>query len=146
MRPSEVDFHIPALIPESFVADVHHRLIEYKRIASATDKQALRELQMDLIDRFGLLPEALKTLFRITQIKLQTVALGIEKIDIGEEHGKIVFNKNPNIDPMKIIQLIQSRPSEYRFDGKQTLRINCQSDELESRFNQLEALLRKLAA
>ena len=93
MRPSEVDFHIPALIPESFVPDVHHRLIEYKRIASATDKQALRELQMDLIDRFGLLPEALKNLFRITQIKLQTLALGIEKIDIGEENGKIIFNQ-----------------------------------------------------
>ena len=146
MRPSEVDFHIPALIPESYIPDVHHRLIEYKRIASATDKQSLRELQMDLIDRFGLLPEPLKHLFRITQIKLQTMALGIEKIDFGEESGKIVFNKNPNIEPMKIIQLIQSSPTEYRFDGKQTLRISCQSDELEPRFNQLESLLRELAA
>ena len=85
MRPSEVDFHIPALIPETFIADVHHRLIEYKRIASAADKAELRGLQVDLIDRFGLLPEALKNLFRITRIKLQTAELGIEKIDIGEQ-------------------------------------------------------------
>ena len=146
MRPSEIDFHIPALIPESYIADIHHRLIEYKRIASASDKQALREIQVNLIDRFGLLPEPLKNLFRITLIKLQTVKLGIEKIDFGEDNGKIVFNKKPNIEPMKIIQLIQSNPAQYRFDGKQTLRIVCQSDELESRFNQLEVLLHDLAA
>jgi len=146
MRPSEVDFHIPALIPETFIADIHHRLIEYKRISSASDRDELRELQMDLIDRFGLLPEALKHLFRITEIKLRTVTLGIEKIDIGEESGKIVFNPNPNIEPMKIIQLIQSNPAQYRFDGKQTLRIQCQADELESRFKQVENLLMDLAA
>ena len=146
MRPSEVDFHIPALIPETFIADIHHRLIEYKRISSASNREELRELQMDLIDRFGLLPEALKHLFRITEIKLRTIALGIEKIDIGEESGKIVFNPNPNIEPMKIIQLIQTDPVQYRFDGKQTLRIQCQTDELESRFKQVENLLKDLAA
>lgn len=146
MRPSEVDFHIPVLIPESYIPDIHHRLIEYKRIASARSKDDLRELQMDLIDRFGLLPESLKHLFRTTRIKLQTAMLGIEKIDIGEQDGKIVFNLSPNIDPMKIIQLIQSSPDQYRFDGKQTLRIRCQSDELELRFKQVESLLEDLAA
>ncbi len=146
MRPSEVDFHIPALIPESFIPDIHHRLIEYKRIASASDRHELRELQVDLIDRFGLLPEPLKHLFRITQIKLQTVELGIEKIDIGEQSGKIVFNPKPNIDPMRIIGLIQSKPTQFRFDGKQTLRISCQNDELEPRFQEIETLLKELAA
>jgi transcription-repair coupling factor (superfamily II helicase) len=146
MRASEVDFHIPALIPENYIPDIHHRLIEYKRIASAISPQALRELQIEFIDRFGLLPDSLKHLFRVTQIKLQTLALGIEKIDIGEQSGKIIFTKNPNIDPMAIIQLIQSKPAEYRFDGKQTLRIICQSDELEPRFKQTEALLQKLTS
>jgi len=146
MRASEVDFHIPALIPESYIPDIHHRLIEYKRIASAISPQALKELQIEFIDRFGLLPDSLKHLFRVTQIKLQTLALGIEKIDIGEQSGKIIFNKNPNIDPMAIIKLIQSKPAEYRFDGKQTLRITCQSDELEPRFKQTEALLQKLTS
>jgi len=144
MRASEVDFHVPALIPEDFIADIHRRLIEYKRIASATDNSGLREIEMELIDRFGLLPEPLKHLFRITRIKLQTIAIGIEKIDIGEQSGKIVFNANPSIDPMKIIELIQKDPQLYRFDGKQTLRIDCQSGELEDRFKQLEALLKKL--
>jgi len=144
MRASEVEFHIPALIPEDYIPDIHHRLIEYKRIASASDDEGLRELQMELIDRFGLLPEPLKNLFRITRIKLQTVALGIEKIDVGEQNGKIVFNQKPNIDPMKIIELIQSEPRQFRFDGKQTLRIECQSVELEDRFKQIETLLEKL--
>lgn len=145
MRASEVDFHIPALIPESYIADVHRRLIEYKRIASASDNDALREIQMELIDRFGLLPDSLKHLFRITQIKLQTLAMGIDKIDMGEQGGKIVFDKNPNIDPMKIIELIQKKPQQFRFDGKQTLRIACQNDELEARFQQLEKLLKELS-
>jgi transcription-repair coupling factor (superfamily II helicase) len=143
MRASEVDFHIPALIPESYIPDIHRRLIEYKRIASASDDDGLREIQVELIDRFGLLPEALKNLFRVTRIKLRTLALGVEKIDIGEQNGKIVFTPNPNIDPMKIIELIQANPQQYRFDGKQTLRISCQNVELESRFNQVESLLKK---
>ncbi len=146
MRASEVDFHIPALIPETYIPDIHQRLIEYKRIASASDDTSLREIQMELIDRFGLLPDPLKHLFRITQIKLQTVALGVEKIDVGEQNGKIVFNQNPNINPLKIIELIQSDAQQYRFDGKQTLRIACQNVELESRFRQVEKLLKKLTA
>jgi len=141
MRASEVDFHVPALIPESYVPDVHHRLIEYKRIASAEDEPGLREVRSELIDRFGPLPEPLLQLFRITRIKLQTVALGIEKIDIGETSGKIVFNPKPRIDPLKIIELIQKDPRQYRFDGKQTLRISCQNVELEDRFRMTENLL-----
>ncbi len=146
MRASEVDFHIPALIPETYIADIHRRLIEYKRIASAADDSSLRDIQMELIDRFGLLPDPLKHLFRITRIKLQTIAMGVEKIDVGEQNGKIVFNPNPNIDPLKIIELIQAQPQQYRFDGKQTLRIACQNVELEPRFQQVENLLKKLTA
>ncbi len=145
MRASEADFHIPALIPETYIPDTHNRLIEYKRISSAKSDQSLRELRVELVDRFGLLPEPLRHLLRITHIKLLTLQLGIEKIDMGEQNGKIVFNTSPNIDPMKIINLIQSDPQLYRFDGKQTLRIVCQSDELESRFKQTEALLQELS-
>ena len=71
--------------------------------------------------------------------------MGIEKIDIGEQNGKLIFNQNPNIDALKIIELIQAKPQYYRFDGKQTLRISCQNDELESRFQQLENLLKELS-
>ncbi len=146
MRASEVDFHVPALIPETYIPDIHHRLIEYKRIASAADKAGLREIQIELIDRFGLLPEPLKNLIRTTEIKLRTLALGIEKIDVTEQSGKLVFNPNPNVDPRKIIELIQSEPQRYRFDGKQTLRFDCQNVELEHRFRQVDDLLQTLSA
>jgi transcription-repair coupling factor (superfamily II helicase) len=145
MRASEVDFHIPALIPETYIPDIHNRLIEYKRISAAKSDEALSELKIELVDRFGSLPDPLRHLMRITHIKLLTLELGIEKIDIGEQNGKIVFNPNPNIEPMKIIGLIQSSPEIYRFDGKQTLRIICQSDELERRFKQTEMLLKELS-
>jgi len=145
MRASEVDFHIPALIPETYIPDIHNRLIEYKRISAARNDTELRDLQVELVDRFGILPEPLKYLLRITHIKLLTLQLGIEKIDIGEQNGKIVFTPDPNIEPMKIIQLIQSDPQQYRFDGKQTLRLVCRSDELEQRFKQTEMLLQELS-
>ncbi|MDJ0776470.1 MAG: transcription-repair coupling factor [Gammaproteobacteria bacterium] len=144
MRASEVDFHAPALIPEDYIPDIHRRLVEYKRIASAADETGLREIEIELIDRFGLMPAALKNLFRVTRIKLATIALGVEKIDVGEQQGKIVFTPSPNIDPLKIIELIQADPLTYRFDGKQTLRITCQNGELESRFHQVELLLASL--
>ena len=146
MRASEIDFHVPALIPETYIADIHRRLIEYKRIASATDDAGLREIQADLVDRFGPSPEPLRNLFRVTRIKLRTLSLGIEKIDVGEQGGKIVFNSQPNIDPLKIVDLISSEPQNYRFDGKQTLRIECQNGELDARFEQVEHLLAHLTA
>ena len=146
MRASEVDFHTPALIPEQYIPDIHRRLIEYKRIASAKDNASLREIEIELVDRFGLIPDTLKHLFRITRIKLQTLKLGIAKIELGETSGKIVFNANPNIDGLKIIEMIRANPEQFRFDGKQTLRIACQNVELEHRFQTIENLLKNLAS
>ena len=145
MRASEVDFHTPALIPEDYIPDIHRRLIEYKRIASAKDESALRDIEVELVDRFGLIPEPLKHLFRISRIKLQTLQMGISKIELSEQGGKIIFNAKPNIDGIRIIQLIQARPQEFRFDGKQTLRITGQHVELEDRFREVENLLKNLA-
>ncbi len=146
MRASEIDFHAPALIPADYIPDVHQRLIEYKRIANAPDEAALRELKMEMIDRFGLLPEPLKNLFAISEIKLITRDIGLQKIDFGPGSGKMVFTEKPNIDPMRIIQLIQTRPQDYRFDGKQTLSVDHLDEDLETRFGQLRQLLRSLTA
>ena len=144
MRASEIDFHVAALIPEDYIPDVHHRLIEYKRISSAADVNAINQLKMELIDRFGLLPEPLKNLFRITELKSITKVMGIQKIDFGSQSGKIIFVEKPNIDPMKILQLIQSRPSDYQFDGKQTLSVQNLNEDLNERFTQLQKLLNAL--
>ncbi|WP_370567864.1 TRCF domain-containing protein, partial [Enterobacter cloacae complex sp. P4RS] len=97
---------MPALIPEDYLPDVHTRLTLYKRISSARDSDALRELQVEMISRFGLLPDAAKHLFAIAELKLKANALGIRKLDLGENGGRIVVESTPNIDPMAVIQLI----------------------------------------
>lgn len=144
MRSSEINFHAPALIPEDYIIDVHRRLIEYKRIASAKTNEELRQLQMELIDRFGLLPDALKNLFQITEIKLYSSPLGIEKIDFGDQSGKITFNKNPSADPMKIIQLIQAKPTSYTFDGQNTLKLIYNSLDFEQKMQLLNETITKI--
>jgi len=144
MRASEINFHAPALIPEDFIIDVHRRLIEYKRIASAKNNEQLRQLQMELIDRFGLLPVPLKNLFQLTEVKLYCSPLGIEKIDFSDQTGKITFNKNPSVDPMKIIQLIQSKPTEYSFDGQQTLKLMYVDLEFDQKIQLLNNTIEKI--
>src|SRR4029078_3509641 len=94
-RGAEVELNIPALIPDDYLPDVHTRLTLYKRISSAKDVDALRELQVEMIDRFGLLPEPVKHLFAVTAIKLGAKALGVRKLDLGDKGGRIVFRPQP---------------------------------------------------
>ena len=119
---TEIDLHIPALLPEDYLPDVQLRLIQYKRIASAGDKSELRELKVEMIDRFGLLPQAAKNLFDVTSLKLKVHPLGIRKIEAGPEGGRILFEAEPKIDPARIIKLIQTRPKQFKLDGGDKLR------------------------
>lgn len=144
-RGAEVELHVPSLIPDDYLPDVHTRLTLYKRISSARDSAALRELQVEMIDRFGLLPDAAKHLFAIAELKLQANELGIRKIDLGEAGGRIVFDAKPNIDPMSVIQLIQKQSNPYSMDGPDKLRIKHPLPLPEDRFNAARALLTTLA-
>ncbi len=144
-RGAEVELHVPALIPEDYLPDVHTRLTLYKRISSARDSDALRELQVEMIDRFGLLPDPAKHLFAIAELKLQANTLGIRKLDLGENGGRIVFESKPNIDPMAVIQLIQKQPNLYAMEGPDKLRIKHPLPLPEDRFNAARALLLTLA-
>ncbi|ENE1250115.1 transcription-repair coupling factor [Stenotrophomonas maltophilia] len=145
VRGAEVELHVPALIPEDYLPDVHTRLTLYKRISSARDSDALRELQVEMIDRFGLLPDAAKHLFAIAELKLKANTLGIRKLDLGENGGRIVFESKPNIDPMVVIQLIQKQPNLYAMEGPDKLRIKHPLPLPEDRFNAARALLTTLA-
>ena len=140
----EIDLHIPALIPDDYLPDVHSRLVQYKRIASATDDDDLRELQVELIDRFGLLPEPMKNLFAITGLKLVAAPMGISKIDAGDQGGRLVFGKNPSVDPLKIVELVQSEPQVYSLDGTEKFRFRLATDADESRVETLRSLLAEL--
>src|SRR5438445_1727381 len=106
---AEIELHIPALIPDDYLPDVHARLTLYKRIASARDADGLRELQVEMIDRFGLLPDSVKNLFAVAGLKLAATAIGIRKLELGERGGRVLFNPQPNIDPLSVIKLIQSQ-------------------------------------
>jgi len=143
---AEIEMHAPALIPDDYLPDVHGRLTLYKRIASSVNDDELRDLQVEMIDRFGLLPDPLKNLIRVTELKLKANPLGIKKIDLGIKGGRIIFNDEPNIDPMKIIQLIQKEPKNYKLDGQNKLRITQTFADTEKSFCFIETLLEKFSS
>ncbi len=141
----EVDLHIPALIPGDYLPDVHARLILYKRIASAADQEELRDLQVEMIDRFGLLPPPVQNLFAITELKLKAVPLGIVRIDVGERSGRLIFGTQPNVDPSTIVQLIQGQPQQYRLDGSDKIRLQCDMSDPAARIGEVATLLNSLS-
>ncbi|MDF3196509.1 transcription-repair coupling factor [Pseudomonas sp. 1928-m] len=140
----EINLRVPALIPEDYLPDVHARLILYKRIANAADEDGLKELQVEMIDRFGLLPDASKNLIRITLMKLQAEKLGIKKVDAGPQGGRIEFAADTCVDPLTLIKLIQSAPNRYKFEGATMFKIQVPMERPEERFNTLEALFERL--
>jgi len=144
-RGAEIGLHVPSLIPEDYLPDVHTRLTLYKRISSARDAEALRELQVEMIDRFGLLPDAAKHLFAIAELKLQATALGIRKLELGEAGGRLQFVEKPDVDPMAVIRLIQGQPKHYRMDGPDKLRITLDLPDFETRLKAARGLLIALA-
>jgi transcription-repair coupling factor (superfamily II helicase) len=142
---AEVDLSVSALIPDDYLPDVHTRLIMYKRIASAENEDALRELQVEMIDRFGLLPESAKNLFRVTSFKLKATPLGIKKIEFSRDGGRLIFSEHPNIDPMSVINLIQKQSGVYKMDGQNKLRVIKPLQDMESRAKALDELLNVLS-
>ncbi len=137
----EVDLQAPALLPDNYVPDVHTRLVMYKRIANAETPAELRELQVEMIDRFGLLPEATKNLIGVTEIKLRAAPLGIRKIELGAKGGRLLFESEPNIEATTIIRLIQTQPTRYKLDGTDRLRLIVEMPDAKSRLRAVEQLL-----
>ncbi|MFP4294384.1 MAG: transcription-repair coupling factor [Halothiobacillaceae bacterium] len=119
---AEIDLGLPALIPADYVPDVHTRLILYKRIANTETPSALDEMRVELIDRFGLLPEPVRTLMTVTGLRQRATPMGIVKMEFAAGGGRILFTERPQIEPMRIIELVQQHPQTYRLTGE-TLRI-----------------------
>ncbi len=141
---AEVELHVPALIPDDYLPDPHARLTLYKRISAARDVDALRELQVEMVDRFGLLPDAAKHLFATAELKLAATALGIRKLVLGPTGGRMQFVEKPNVDPMAVIRLIQGQPKHYKMDGPDKLRIALELPDAATRFNAARGLLTAL--
>ena len=141
----DINLHVPALLPDDYVPDVHLRLILYKRISGCKTHDDLRELQVELIDRFGLLPAATKNLMRIAAIKQTGTALGIGKIDAADNGGYLVFGQQSHIDPVALVQLVQNDSRSYQLQGSHRLQFRLDLTVLENRFAAIEKLLDQLA-
>ena len=145
VRETEVNLRIPALIPDDYLPDINTRLVLYKRISMAAGDSDLRDIQVEMIDRFGLLPEPAKNLFMISGLKLTAAPMGIRKIEVGSESGRILFGEEPNIDAGKLVELVQTRPDEFRLEGGNKLRISGDFSTKEERFRIVSDMLALLS-
>lgn len=140
-KQTEVDLKLPALLPDDYIHDVNARLGMYKRVASCANLADIDELQVELIDRFGLLPDAAKNLFSLQQLKMQASNLGITKIEANPKGGYFEFSQNTKVNPSFIIGLIQSAPHIYKMDGANKLRFAISEANARERLKMITAMI-----
>ena len=141
---AEINLHMPALIPDDYLGDVHQRLLFYKRISNTDTQEKLDNIRMELIDRFGIPPQSVKQLFSVHQIRLKAEQLGITKVDINSNGGYIEFSPDTPVQAISIIQLMQKNPTYYRMEGGQRLKVTVQLVEYDKRIQFIVELLNKL--
>lgn len=141
---TEIDFGVSAIIPEDYVHDVHSRLILYKRISHAKDNAQLRELQVEMIDRFGLLPDSVKRLIRITELKLLATPMGIKKVTVAHQKAKIDFDEQPQINLDILLRLIQLHAKRYQMEGPSRLCCQLDATTAELAIQEISQLLEQL--
>ena len=141
---AEINLHMPALIPDDYLGDVHQRLLFYKRISNTDTQEKLDNIRMELIDRFGIPPQPVKQLFSVHQIRLRAEQLGITKVDINSNGGYIEFSPDTPVQAISIIQLMQKNPTHYRMEGGQRLKVMVQLAEYDKRIQFIVELLNKL--
>ncbi|OHX20302.1 transcription-repair coupling factor [Chromobacterium sphagni] len=142
---TEINLHSPALLPDAYCPDVHERLLIYKRLASCEAEGEIDSIHEELIDRFGLPPQSVKTLIESHRLRLVAKELGVQKLDASEVAVQITFIKNPPIDPVKIILLIQSKKN-YRLAGQDKLRVEQALPEVAQRIVKVKEVLKELSA
>ncbi|KAF0281304.1 transcription-repair coupling factor, partial [Spiribacter roseus] len=144
-QSADVELHIPALLPEDYLPDVHTRLVMYKRIANAETGEALRELQVEMIDRFGLLPEPARNLMEIARIRQQVQAMGITRFEVGPGGGVVQFGDAPQVDAGALVRLVQEQPAIYRLEGQERLRFKRETETAAARIELVDWLLEAMA-
>jgi len=140
----EVDLGSSALIPDAYVPDVHTRLVLYKRISEAASDDAVDELRVEMIDRFGLLPPQAERMLENARLRIRGQALGITKIRAGSTGATFEFSAQPKVDLAKLIALIQKQPKVYRLEGQKKLNINAPLDDAAARGEQLLQVLSRI--
>ena len=145
-KQTEIDLRLPALIPDDYIFDVSLRLSLYKRIASCKNNKQLDDIQVELIDRFGLLPQATKNLIHIAKIRLKAQTIGISRIEASDIGGSIEFNDNTSVDHMILISLVQKRPTMYKMVPPNKLKFTKKTIGEQDRFNLITNLINELMA
>ena len=140
---TEINLHAPALLPEDYCADIHERLVLYKRLANCEAPEELEAMHEELVDRFGLLPDPAKVLLETHRLRIAAKPLGIVRIDAGPDAIVLQFITRPPIDPAKIIALVQNRKGA-RFAGQDRIRIEIRSPDQPARSGVVRELLRAL--
>ena len=140
---TEIKLHSPALLPESYCPDIHERLVLYKRLAVCETVQQINAIHEELVDRFGLPEQPVKTLIESHHLRLAAKELGIDAIDATSEAVTITFGKHHQIDPTEIILLIQS-DRNYRLAGADKLRFTAQMEDVEMRIKTVKSVLKTL--
>ncbi|PVF41293.1 transcription-repair coupling factor [Yersinia pestis] len=140
---TEIEMRMPVLLPEDFISDVNIRLSFYKRIASARNETELDELKVELIDRFGKLPDPARYLLHTAELRQQAQKLGIKRIEGNERGGFIEFGENNKVDPVYLIGLLQRQPQIYRLEGPTKLKL---VQDLSDRAQRLKFITELLAA
>jgi transcription-repair coupling factor (superfamily II helicase) len=141
---TEINLHTPALLPEDYCADIHERLVLYKRLANCETLEELEAMQEELVDRFGLPPEPAKCLLETHRLRIASKAFGIARIDAGTDTLILQFIPNPPIDSSKIIRLVQSRKN-FKLSGPDRLRIEAAMPDVTARTAQVRAVLKELS-
>ena len=141
----EINPGIACIIPDTYLPDVHERLILYKRIASANNEEELKDLKIEMIDRFGLLPDSTSNLFESSSLKNYSNDIGVLKINIYDDKAEITLNEKNSIDASKIINLIQTQPTQYQLKNQNTIVINEYMEPDMSRISKISKLLSTIA-
>jgi transcription-repair coupling factor (superfamily II helicase) len=144
-RVPDIDLHLPALLPEDYLPDIHLRLVLYKRMAGAADKNALDRLGAEIADRFGPLPEATNNLLRVAALRLHANTAGIARLQAGASGGHVEFRGDTRIDPRRLVRLVETEPKTYRLDPRQRLVFRSELAEPWARFEFVEKLLARLS-
>ena len=140
---TEIKLHSPALLPESYCPDIHERLVLYKRLAVCETVQQINAIHEELVDRFGLPEQPVKTLIESHHLRLAAKELGIDAIDATSESVTVTFGKHHQIDPTEIILLIQT-DKKYRLAGADKLRFTAQMEDVEMRIKTVKSVLKTL--
>lgn len=143
---TDIELRLPALIPDNFIPNVNTRLSLYKRIASAANEQELNAIKVELIDRFGLLPDSVKFLLMIAALRLTAQSLGIRRIEFSDKGGMIEFNDNHLVSVDYLIMLIQMHTQDYRLDTNNRLKLLKQGLSRQQRVEYIATLLQDFTA